>query len=215
MNKKIDVEVVIGGKQYTLSGYESSEYLQKIATHINEKIGVLREQDGYARLETDMKNILLAINLSDDYHKAQNTIQDLRQENADMEKELFDMKHEMISMQTKLQEAQNGQKDLEKENSESEHRIIRLEAELEQLQKESAGGSTEEKETPSADGEKKEPEEKEETEQAKENVTASAKEEADAKEEAQGEEVGKEIEESITKPATPKKSSRSSRKKRR
>ena len=219
MNKKIDVEVVIGGRQYTLSGYESSEYLQKIATHINEKISALREQDGYARLETDMKNILLAINLSDDYHKAQNTIQDLRQENADMEKELFDMKHEMISMQTKLQEAQNGQKDLEKENSESEHRIIRLEAELEQLQKESAGGSSEEKETPAVDEEKKETEKKEETAPEKENEAADAKEKTDVKEETQGEEnpeeVGKEIAETITKPATPKKSSRSSRKKRR
>ena len=39
MNTKNDVEVIINGKQYTLSGYESSEYLQKIATHINEKIG--------------------------------------------------------------------------------------------------------------------------------------------------------------------------------
>ena len=30
MNTKNDVEVIINGKQYTLSGYESSEYLQQI-----------------------------------------------------------------------------------------------------------------------------------------------------------------------------------------
>ena len=51
MNKKIDVEVVIGGKPYTLSGYESSDYLQRIAMHINGKIAEFRAQEGYARLE--------------------------------------------------------------------------------------------------------------------------------------------------------------------
>ena len=62
MNKKIDVEVVIGGKPYTLSGYESSDYLQRIAMHINGKIAEFRAQEGYARLETELKNVLLAIN---------------------------------------------------------------------------------------------------------------------------------------------------------
>ena len=112
MNKKIDVEVVIGGKPYTLSGYESSDYLQRIAMHINGKIAEFRAQEGYARLETELKNVLLAINLSDDYQKAQNTIRELKQDNEDMEKELFDMKHEMISMQRELQEAKDAVKKL-------------------------------------------------------------------------------------------------------
>lgn len=99
MKTKNDVEVIINGKQYTLSGYESSEYLQKIATHINEKFALFKEQEGYNKLDPDMKYILLAINLSDDYHKAQKSANDLRMENEQMGKEIFDMKHEMISMQ--------------------------------------------------------------------------------------------------------------------
>ena len=138
MNKKIDVEVVIGGKPYTLSGYESSDYLQRIAMHINGKIAEFRAQEGYARLETELKNVLLAINLSDDYQKAQNTIRELKQDNEDMEKELFDMKHEMISMQRELQEAKDAVKKLEQEKESEEHRAIRLETELEQLRKEIA-----------------------------------------------------------------------------
>jgi len=88
MNTKNDVEVVINGKQYTMSGYESSEYLQKIATHINEKFALFKEQEGYSRLDTDMKYIMLAINLSDDYHKAQSSANDLRTENEEMGKEI-------------------------------------------------------------------------------------------------------------------------------
>ena len=38
MSKAIDVEVLIGDRQYTISGVEGSEYIQKIATHINGKL---------------------------------------------------------------------------------------------------------------------------------------------------------------------------------
>ena len=35
MSAKITTEVIIGGKVFTLGGYESEEYLQKIASYIN------------------------------------------------------------------------------------------------------------------------------------------------------------------------------------
>ena len=35
MSAKTNAEVVIGGKVYTLRGFESEEYLQKIASYIN------------------------------------------------------------------------------------------------------------------------------------------------------------------------------------
>ena len=38
MAEKTSAEVVIGGKVYTLSGYESEEYLQKVAVYINGKL---------------------------------------------------------------------------------------------------------------------------------------------------------------------------------
>ena len=38
MAQKNDIPVVINGKVYTLSGYESEEYLQSIAMYINNKV---------------------------------------------------------------------------------------------------------------------------------------------------------------------------------
>ena len=38
MTSRTDAKVVIGGKVLTLSGYESEEYLQKIASYLNNKI---------------------------------------------------------------------------------------------------------------------------------------------------------------------------------
>lgn len=240
MNKKIDVEVVIGGKPYTLSGYESSDYLQRIAMHINGKIAEFRAQEGYARLETELKNVLLAINLSDDYQKAQNTIRELKQDNEDMEKELFDMKHEMISMQRELQEAKDAVKKLEQEKESEEHRAIRLETELEQLRKEIAKEVVQKEETvdvaadtkPSAEltatrqtvPENADKEETVEKQDVAEDVTHSEDTEAavtveqtdNVAEEAKSpEEIGQEIAATIGKKEPARKTSHSSRKKRR
>ena len=130
MNTKNDVEVIINGKQYTLSGYESSEYLQKIANHINDKIAECKEQDGYLRLDTEMKNILLAINLSDEYYKALKDSNDIKKENEEMEKEIFDIKHEMLTMQSELDKANEQIKKLAEERQAAKDQVIRLETEL-------------------------------------------------------------------------------------
>ena len=130
MNTKNDVEVIINGKQYTISGYESSEYLQRIATHINDKYAEFKQDEGYNRLDADMKNILLAINLSDDYYKVQESIQDLQKEKEDLEKEIFNMKHDMIAMKSRLEEQEKKMGELRKDKKHSEHEVIRLETEL-------------------------------------------------------------------------------------
>ena len=59
MSSKNKTEVLIDGKIYTLSGYESEEYLQRVATYINNKLAELKKLDGYARLSQELKSILL------------------------------------------------------------------------------------------------------------------------------------------------------------
>ena len=130
MNTKNDIDVEINGKKYTLSGYESSEYLQKLANYINDKCVELNLQDGYSRLDMEMKNVFLSINLADDYFKSQKAANDLKSENEEMEKEIFDIKHEMITMQTQLDECKKEIKKLSAEKRQSENDIIRLETEL-------------------------------------------------------------------------------------
>ena len=43
MSVKTSADVLIGGKVYTLSGYESEDYLQKVASYINGKLGEFEE----------------------------------------------------------------------------------------------------------------------------------------------------------------------------
>lgn len=135
MNKYHDIEVIINNKRYTLSGYESEEYLQKIASYINGKHTEFRNKDAYKFLDTDLKNILMQINVADDYFKAKFKINELETDNEAKSNEIFDLKHEMIMTQTKLDAALKEAEEAKKELYEAQKKIIRLETELAEAEK--------------------------------------------------------------------------------
>ena len=66
-SSKTDTEVIIGGKVFTLSGYESEDYLQKVAAYINNKMNEYNKLDGFRRQPIDTQNVLLQLNIADDY----------------------------------------------------------------------------------------------------------------------------------------------------
>ena len=66
MATKNTAQVLIGGKIITLSGYESKEYLQKVASYMNNKLAELSELPGYSRQPMETKHTLLSLNIADD-----------------------------------------------------------------------------------------------------------------------------------------------------
>ena len=135
MNKMTDIEVIINNKRYTLCGYESEEYLQKIATYINNKYAELKKQDVYRTLDNDMKNVLLQINIADDYYKLKKQMQQAETDSDVKSGEIFDLKHEIISLQTKLEAVEKELAISKEANLEEEKKVIRLEAELNESRK--------------------------------------------------------------------------------
>lgn len=130
MTGKTDTEVIIGGKVFTLSGYESEEYLQKVASYINNKIAEYNKVDSFRRQPLDRQNVLLQLNIADDYFKAKKQISLLEEEIQNKEKELYDLKHALIASQIKLENTEKNVKNLQVEINENTKKIIRLEAEL-------------------------------------------------------------------------------------
>ena len=130
MSSKNKTEVLIDGKIYTLSGYESEEYLQRVATYINNKLAELKKLDGYARLSQELKSILLELNVADDYIKAKNQVEMVEEELAQKDQELYDLKHELISTQIKLEDAAKELKALKEQATEYQKQIVKLETEL-------------------------------------------------------------------------------------
>ena len=118
MSSKSNTEVIIGGKVYTLSGYEGEEYLQRVAAYINNKINEFNEMEEIRRFPVDMKATLVELNIADDYFKAKDRVEKLEQDLEIKEKELYDLKHELISVQIKAETSEKTVKELETQNKE-------------------------------------------------------------------------------------------------
>ena len=131
MSSKNDTEVIINGKIYTLSGYESEEYLQKVATYMNNKITELKAMDGYKRLTVDMQRILLELNIADDYFKAKKQADSIEGELDSKDKQLYDVKHELIAAQIQVESLEKENSGLQKQINELQIKIAKLETEVE------------------------------------------------------------------------------------
>ena len=112
MASKTDTEVIIGGKVFTLSGYESEEYLQKVASYINNKVNEYSKMDSFRRQPLDTQGVLLQLNIADDYFKAKKQISMLEEELQRKEKELYDLKHELISSQIKMENMEKDSREM-------------------------------------------------------------------------------------------------------
>ena len=128
MSSRTDSKVLIGGKIYTLSGYESEEYLQKIASYLNNKIKELNQLQGYKRMSADMQKIFLELNIADDYFKAKKRIEEMEADMDDKDKAEYDLKHELISAQVQIEDAGKEISRLRDEIAEMQKQIVRLEA---------------------------------------------------------------------------------------
>lgn len=135
MSSKTDTEVIIGGKVFTLSGYESEEYLQKVASYINNKVTEYGKVDSFRRQPLDTQNVLMQLNIADDYFKARQQINLLEEELKSKEKEMYDLKHELIASQIKLENTEKNVKNLHLEANENAKKIVRLETDLKELKK--------------------------------------------------------------------------------
>ncbi|MCC8044224.1 MAG: cell division protein ZapA [Clostridiales bacterium] len=130
MSAKNSTQVIIAGKIYTLSGYESEEYLQRVAAYLNGKISELRNLDGYQRLSPDMKSILLNLNAADDYFKMKNKVDELEQILSEKDRDIYELRHEIINSQIRLENAQKQIQTLEDRSAELQKEIIQLETQL-------------------------------------------------------------------------------------
>ena len=131
MSAKKSVNVVIGNHMYNLSGYEEKEYLEKVASYINQKIDEVQELQYYKQLNADMKTVLLELNIADDYFKARDRVMSMEAEMKQKDQEIYNLKHELVSLQVKDNEMENQLRDLEDENRDLKLTKSKLEASLE------------------------------------------------------------------------------------
>ena len=126
MPAKNTIKVLIGGKIITLSGFESEAYLQGVATYINRKMTQLSDMPGYNRQSVELKNTLLSLNIADDYFKAKHQAEVFEEESQSKDKELYDLKHDLIHMQIQLENMTQERNALKTELTKLQDKLVSL-----------------------------------------------------------------------------------------
>ena len=103
METKNYTQVLIDGKIYTLGGSEDEAYLQRTASYVNEKNMQLRGIPGFSKQSADYQQVMIQLNIADDYFKALDHSEQMEEERNRMEKESYSLKHELVSTQMKLE----------------------------------------------------------------------------------------------------------------
>lgn len=124
-------QVLIGGRVYTLTGFEEEDYLNKVANYVNKKLDEIYAEDKYRALPQDTKSTLVELNIADDYFKAKQHVESLEADMENRDKEIYDLKHDLISAQLKLDSLTETVNRLESENKELLLKKTKLEASLE------------------------------------------------------------------------------------
>ena len=135
MAVKNTAQVIIGGKIITLGGYESEEYFQQVASYMNKKLGELETVPGYSRQPMETKHMLLSLNITDDYFKAKKQGGTLESDIEAKDKEMYDLKHELISLRMQIEEAQKHEQEALEQKSLLEGKNKELEKQIDELLK--------------------------------------------------------------------------------
>ncbi|MCI6165411.1 MAG: cell division protein ZapA [Lachnospira sp.] len=135
MSSKNTTEVVLGGKVFTLGGYESEEYLRKVASYINNKLNEYNKEEAFRRQSSEIRANMMYLNIADDYFKAKKLGDSLASEIESKDKEIYDLKHELIAAQIKAEASAKEINELKEEINKFQKNIVKLETELNDIKK--------------------------------------------------------------------------------
>ena len=133
METKNYTQVLIDGKIYTLGGSEDESYLQRTASYVNEKNMQLRGIPGFSKQSADYQQVMIQLNIADDYFKALDHSEQMEEERNRMEKESYSLKHELVSTQMKLEAVLKDLEDRQLQLEEMTSRLAKMDREIKSL----------------------------------------------------------------------------------
>ena len=92
-------------------------------------------KERHIKESVDTRSVLLALNIADDYFKAKKQGSSLESDIEAKDKEMYDLKHDLISVQIKLENAEKAMDKLKEENKDLQMKIVKLETEIKNKRK--------------------------------------------------------------------------------
>ena len=132
-----ETQVIIAGRVLTLRGYETAEYTQKVANYINKKLDECKTTVSFRSQNKEMQMLLVALNIADDYMKIHEKLAEVETLIKDKDKEIYNLKHDIVTTQSRLDKADEQVRTLQDKMAESSKRLIQLDAKLRSKDKKS------------------------------------------------------------------------------
>lgn len=104
---KNKVTVTIAGQEYTLVATEDAAYMEKVAQHVDLRVS---EVAAAGRISTTDAAILAALNIADEYFKAQEAAENLRSQIKGYLEEATDLKMQLSEAKREIFKLQNNKK---------------------------------------------------------------------------------------------------------
>jgi len=100
MSNKVDV--VICGETITLKSTENEAHLKRIAHYLDQKMAEFTAVNASASINERIRTLLIAVNLTDEYFKAEDKLESLRAEHEKYIVEIGRMQQENMLLREKL-----------------------------------------------------------------------------------------------------------------
>lgn len=132
MTAKKEIDVLINQKKYTIYAYESEDYVQRLATYLNNKYQELKNQEGYYKMDSELRGIFLEINLADDYFKLKKALEEQQVSEEQKNTELYRITHDLMEAQNHIKQLKSDLEAAKQKQIDYEKKIVKLETELSQ-----------------------------------------------------------------------------------
>lgn len=110
MAEKNYSEINIGGKMYKLNGKTDEAYLKQLEDYINGLLAEMVASTGYRKMSSDHQTLMLYLNMADDVLKARALVQETEARMEEMEQQIDDLKHELVTTRIRQEKEQNAKK---------------------------------------------------------------------------------------------------------
>ena len=111
--EKINTEIIIDGKTFTVSGGEDPAHVRELTEYINRKLERLKNDPDYSRQPYGVRQLLVMVDFAEDYFREREKTKEADERFAAKEAEFYDLRREMVSLQMEMDELKAREKQRE------------------------------------------------------------------------------------------------------
>lgn len=121
--------ITIAGKSYQLAGQESGDYLSRLAEYIEGKYQEFSQDVSFRSQSVDKQQLLLQINIADDYFKSKEQISVYVRQCAEKDAQIRELEQKIADMKTRYDNVQSEMKKLQGAYQQMKGQMVQYEKE--------------------------------------------------------------------------------------